>query len=94
MRIKYTGQDQRPRVAQIRRAKFISGGFRAGDKRAEWDDDTGNSLIVCHLDRPNGGKLITLKPPDGFDMTAAENHLLESGWLDLSGCTPGIEKVY
>jgi len=94
MRVKYVGQDQRRRVAQIHRAKFICGGFRAGDKKTEWDDDTGSSLIVCHLTRQSGGKLITLKPPEGFDMEAAENHLLENGWLDLSNCTPGIESLY
>ena len=95
MRIKYIGQDQRLRVAKVHRVKFLGEGFRTGDKKSEWDEDTATSLIVCHLvHRQTGGKLLTLKPPEGFDMKTAENHLLENGWLDLSACTTGIESIY
>ncbi|MGD9559605.1 MAG: hypothetical protein AB7V55_03245 [Oscillospiraceae bacterium] len=94
MRIRYIGQDDRLRVAEANRVKFLVDGFKAGDKQAEWDDRLTGPVIVVHVYRSKGGKRLTLQVPDDYDMEAAQMQLLEKGWLDLTCCPVKMENLY
>lgn len=94
MRIRYIGLDTRTRIAEASRVKFLSDGFRPTDNRDERVDDLAGPLIVVHVTRSKGGKRLTLQIPEGFDIEAAKQQVLEKGWLDLSACTVKMENLY
>lgn len=94
MRIRYIGMDNRIRVAKANRVKFLAEGFQASDKQGEWDDTLKGPVIIAHTYRSKGGKRLTLAVPQDFDMEAAQLHLLQNGWLDLSCCPVKMENFY
>lgn len=94
MRIRYIGLDNRSRIAEVSRIKFLSDGFKDTDKKGEWDESLTGPVIVMHIVRHKGGKRLTLSVPTDFDMEAAKGHLLEKGWLDLSLCPLKMENLY
>lgn len=94
MRIRYVGMDGRTRVAQANRVKFLEDGFKATDTHAERDESLHGPLIVAHIYRSNGGKRLIMEVGEDFDMKAAEQQLLEKGWLDLACCPVKTENLY
>ena len=94
MRIRYVGPDNRTRIAEANRVKFMSGGYRSTDKASEVDEGFVGPLLVAHIYYSKGGKRITMEVPDGFDMETAKQQLLEKGWLDLSACKVQGETLY
>ena len=94
MRIRYIGMDQRPRVAEANRVKFLEDGFKATDKQAEWDENLHGPVVIAHVYRSKGGKRLIMQVPESFDMEAAQLQLLQDGWLDLSCCPVKLENLY
>ncbi|MDL2252445.1 hypothetical protein LJC49_00025 [Ruminococcaceae bacterium OttesenSCG-928-I18] len=94
MRLMYMGVDNRVRVAEANRVKFLEDGFQRTDKMDERSDDITGPVIVAHVYRSKGGKRLTLSPPAGYDMSAARQQLLEKGWLDITDCTVKMENLY
>ena len=95
MRIKYVGADGRTRITKVIRVKFMHDGCTMRDKRREADEDiTGPVIVVHQISSSKSGKRLSMSVPDGFDMDAAKSHLLEKGWLDLSGCPMKFESFY
>ena len=94
MRIRYIGADGRIRVTEVIRVKFMHDGWTARDKRHEIDEDIKGHVIVAHQVNTKNGKRLIMSIPDGYDMGAAEIHLLEKGWLDLSSCPVKFESFY
>ena len=94
MRLMYMGMDNRVRVAEANRVKFLDEGFRRSDKYDEMYDEISGPVMVAHVYRSKGGKRLTIKPPEGYDMTAARLQLLEKGWLDITDCAVRAENLY
>lgn len=94
LRIMYTGMDNRVRVTEANRLKFLEDGFQRTDKPDERDDGASGPVIIAHVSRYKGGKRLTLQVPASFNMEAAKTQLLEKGWLDLSMCTVKAENLY
>ncbi len=94
MRIKYVGLDNRTRIAEANRIKFMSDGFKPTDRHIEQDDSITGPAIVIHVYRNGGGKRLTLQVPPGYDMEAAKAQALERGWIDLSNCLVKLENLY
>jgi hypothetical protein len=94
MRIRYVGIDDRTRIAEAVRVKFIHDGWNERDKRNELIDDIHGPVIVAHTDHIKNGKRLIMSVPDGFDMEAAKINMLEKGWLDLSSCQVKTETNY
>lgn len=94
MRIRYIGLDQRIRVANANRVKFLENGFQVTDKHAEQDESLTGPVIIAHVYRSKGGKRLIMQVPPTFDMAAAQQHLLEKGWYDFSACTVRTENLY
>lgn len=94
MRIMYTGMDNRVRVSEANRLKFMEDGFQRTDKADERADGVSGPIIVAHVYRSKGGKRLTLQVPDKFDMEAAKMQFLQQGWLDLTMCTVTAENLY
>ena len=94
MRIRYIGLDNRTRIAEANRVKFLHDGFQSTDKKDEMDDSLNGPIVVAHVYRSKGGKRLTVTVPPGYDMVAARRHLLEKGWLDISDCTVRFENLY
>lgn len=94
MRVMYTGMDERTRVAEANRVKFMEDGFRRTDKHDERDENLTGPVIVAHVYRSRGGKRLMLQPPTGFDMKAAQQDLLRYGFIDLTNCVVRGENLY
>ncbi len=94
MRVRYIGLDNRTRIAEMSRIKFLSDGFQDTDTKAEVVEGLEGPLIVLHLVRTKGGKRLILAMPGDFNIEAAKAHLLETGWLDLSYCPLKMENLY
>ncbi len=94
MRIRYVGLDNRTRIAEVSRIKFLSDGFQETDKKVEVVEGLHGPVIVAHMLRTKGGKRLVMAVPEDFDMEAAKVHLLDTGWLDLSTCPLKMENLY
>ncbi len=95
MRVKYVGMDNRVRIAEASRVKFLEGGLQTTDKQAEWDSDVLHGpVVVVHIPYSKGGKRLMLEVAEDFDMEAAQQQLLEKGWCDLSCCPAKTENLY
>ena len=94
MRLMYTGLDNRTRVAEANRIKFLEDGFQRTDKMDERSDDIKGPVIVAHVYRSKGGKRLTMNVPEGYDMEVARLQLLEKGFLDVTDCTVKMENLY
>lgn len=94
MRIRYIGLDDRTRIAEINRIKFVSDGFKSTDKRGEWDESFSGPAIIVHTIRAKGGKRLTFSVPDDFAVEETKDHLMEKGWADLSLCKLKMENLY
>ncbi len=94
MRIRYIGMDNRPRVVNANRIKFVTDGFKPTDNHDEWDESLSGPAIIAHLFRTKGGKRLIMQAPEGFDLEDAQQHMLREGWLDLTCCTLKWENLY
>ncbi|MDL2293926.1 hypothetical protein LJC60_04760 [Ruminococcaceae bacterium OttesenSCG-928-D13] len=95
MRIRYIGMDKRTRITEANRVKFMSDGWKSGDKKYEVDESIRGPVAVVHTDRgKSGGKRLVIPLPGNFDIEGAKVHLLENGWLDLSALPVAIENLY
>lgn len=95
MRIRYVGQDGRTRITEAIRVKFMSDGWKSGDKKYEVDESVTGPVAVVHTDRgKTGGKRLIIPLASGFDTETAKQQLLEQGWLDLSGLPVKFENLY
>lgn len=94
MRLAFIGLDNRPRVAEIHRIKFLDDGFLDTDNRNEYMDTFHGPAVVVHIYLHKGGRRLIFKAPERMNMEAARMKILQDGWLDLSDCELVIENRY
>lgn len=94
MRLMYIGMDQRMRVAEASRVKFLEDGLQRSDRSDEREEGLDGPVIVAHVYRSRGGKRLMMQVPNNFNMEQARRQLLEEGYLDLTNCPVKAENLY